>query len=79
VGDKDVKVYVALVDDGVPVWRPVRARHVSGNVYTISDQAYDTEVETWEFTPGMEVVCEERILSGGKCLVAITEHLRREG
>ncbi len=75
---KDVEIYLALVDEGVPAWRRVGAMHVSGNVYRIADQAYDTEAERWEFTPGMEVVCEERVLSGGKCLVAVSEHLSHE-
>ena len=78
VDDEDVEIYVALLDEGVPVWRPVRARRVSGNVYGIVDQSYDTEDETWEFTPGTEVVCEQRILSGGECLVAVSGHLRSE-
>ncbi len=79
MGGEDIEIYVALLNEGVPVCRPVRARRVSGNIYRIVDQAYDTEDETWEFTPGTEVVCEQRILSGGECLVAVSRHLRGDG
>ena len=83
MGDEEVEIYVALLDEGTDVWRPVKARLVSGKVYKIVDQAYNTEDETWEFTPGTEVVCEQRILSNGgrdrECLVAVSGHLTGEG
>ena len=74
--DRVVEIYIALLDEGVPVWRPVRASRVSDNVYRIVDQAYNTEEETWEFTPGTEVVCEPRSLTGGECLVAVSRHMK---
>ena len=48
-----------LLDDGVDVWRPVRAGRLHGGVYRIMDQPYDREIETWQFAPGDAVVCGE--------------------
>ncbi len=64
-------VYVALQDEGVDVWRPVEAMHLGGDAYRILDQPYDAGIETWEFTPGAEVICEPKVLSDGEVLVAV--------
>lgn len=64
------EIYVALIDEGVDVWKPVRAEHVQGNVYRILDQAYDREIETWQFEPGEVVECEWTILNEGRVLAA---------
>jgi len=53
-----VEVFVRLLDEGVDVWRPVRAKRLSGTVYRIVDQPYEREIETWQFAPGDAVVCE---------------------
>jgi len=39
------EIYVALIDESVDVWRPVRAKHIGGNVYRIVEQPYDREIE----------------------------------
>jgi hypothetical protein len=65
------EVFVRLLDEGVDVWRPVRAQHVHGSVYTLADQPYDREFETWQFAPGDEVVCELIDASEGRILVAV--------
>jgi hypothetical protein len=64
------QIYVALVGEGVDVWRPVQAVRLCDNVYRILDQYYDSDIETWEFTPGEEVFCELIDSSGGKIMVA---------
>lgn len=55
---REETIYVALLDEGVSVWRPVLAAWVGGDIYRISDQPYDRDAETWEFEPGAQVVCE---------------------
>lgn len=56
---KDAKeIDVGLHDEGVEVWRPVEAEHLHGSVHRIASQPYDPEVESWQFVPGDEVVCE---------------------
>ncbi len=66
-----VEVYVALLGEGVDVWRPVRAEHLGGNIYRISAQPYDSEVESWQFQPGDTVVCELIDSNEGRILAAI--------
>ena len=53
-----VQIYIALLGEAVNVWRPVQAEHLRGNVYRILNQSYDRTIESWEFEPGDEVVCE---------------------
>jgi hypothetical protein len=64
------KIFMPLLDEGVDVWRPVRAQPVSGDVYRIIGEAPDPEDEQWQFLPGTLVRCREQMLSGGACLVA---------
>lgn len=52
------EIFVRLLHEGVEVWRPVQADHLYDDVYRITDQPYDREVETWQFEPGNDVVCE---------------------
>jgi len=68
--DGPTNVYVALLDEGVDVWRPVRAKHLAGDVYQIADQPYDAETERWEFVPGDVVRCGTVNTSEGEVLAA---------
>lgn len=61
-------IYVALLDEGTDVWRPVQAEQVKGNAYRILDSM--PEDESWEFPSGAVVHCKEMTLSSGKHLVA---------
>ncbi len=70
------EIFVSLLDEAVDVWRPVQAEHLYDNVYKITDQPYDREVETWQFEPGDEVVCELIESSDGRILAA-TRHADR--
>lgn len=65
-----MQIYVALLDEGVDVWRPILASHVRGDVYRIADQQYDRETEKWQFEPGDVVVCELIEVSEGRILAA---------
>jgi hypothetical protein len=64
-------IFVRLLGEEVDVWRPVRARYVRRNTYRIVAQAYDAEVESWEFSPGDLVECELTIVQDGEILAAI--------
>jgi hypothetical protein len=64
-------IYVSLLGEGVAVWRPVKAEPLYGNVYRIMDQPYDPELETWQFVPGDQVVCELIDGDGGPILAAV--------
>jgi len=64
------QIFVALLHEGVDVWRRVEAEHLRDNIYRIGDQPYDREIETWEFQPGEKVVCELIESSDGPILAA---------
>ena len=65
-------IYVALLDEGTSVWRPVPARKVGEATYEILRPAdYDADDETWEFPPGSTVICEKKKLNGGEVLAAV--------
>jgi hypothetical protein len=44
-------VYIALLDEGVDVWRPVNAEHVGGDLYRLTGEIPDGEV--WALLPVM--------------------------
>lgn len=67
---QSVTVYVQLLDEGTPAWRPTTARQ-EGDVYRILGPHYDREDERWEFDVGERVRCERRQLSGAEVLVAV--------
>lgn len=48
-----VEIYVALLDEGIDVFRPVQAVVIGENKYRLLglDQ-YDPDDEIWEFPPG---------------------------
>jgi hypothetical protein len=57
-------IYVALLDEGIDVWRPVEARRLAPDTYLIVDQDYDRRIERWEFEPGTEVRCRKESREG---------------
>jgi hypothetical protein len=68
--NEPVRVFMALLDEGVDVWRPVFAEWLHDDVYRITEQPYDREIETWQFEPGASVVCEPIASSDGLMLAA---------
>ena len=62
-------VYVALLEEGTSVWRPVSAGPLGASVYRLRGAI--PEGESWQFAPGAVVRCEGRVLSGGPALVAV--------
>lgn len=55
---KPTQIYIALLNEGVDVWRAVQAEHEADNVYRILSQPYDRLTESWQFEPGDVVRCE---------------------
>ena len=64
-----VIVYVALLDEGVDVWRPAAAEHIDADWYRLVGSQPDGE--SWEFRTGQIVRCEARRVSGELVLVAV--------
>ena len=58
-------IYVRLLDEGVDVWRPVKAEVLGGERYRIISENTDPEVEKWEFKIGEVVHCTEKELMDG--------------
>jgi len=69
-------IYVALLDEGVDVWRPVKARRLPGGAYLILEQDYDRSTETWQFEPGTVVMCRVERRNGRQVAIA-TEKARQ--
>lgn len=65
---KHEKIYVALIDEGLDVWRPVDAEYISPDTYKILEKMPEGEV--WEYQPGDIVYCKFQEFSDGMRLVA---------
>ena len=64
-----VLIYVALLDEGADVWRPVKAEVRGEGCYRITGEQPDDE--EWRFKPGSVVRCKEhRFQDGSLGLVA---------
>lgn len=62
-------IFMPLLNEGVDVWRPVDATHVSSDTYRIEGAIPDHE--DWAFAPGSVVRCERKMLSRGERLTAV--------
>jgi hypothetical protein len=67
----DETIYVPLLDEGLDVRRPVRARLLSRDRYLILEQEYDRDIETWAYEPGTVVECRSEFRNGRELLVAV--------
>ena len=59
-----VTIYMPLLDEGVDVWRPVEATHLSTGAYLVEGEV--PVGEEWAFDPGTVVRCERKRFSGGE-------------
>jgi hypothetical protein len=66
-------IYVALLDEGTDVWRPVDAEELRDGLFRIMSENSRPHDERWEFPPGSIVRCERRHLSEGPVLVAVSQ------
>lgn len=68
--DQPTTVYVGLLDEGTPVWRPVAAESIGRGLYRLVDR--NPAGESWAFAPGTVVRCRERIMADdARVLVAV--------
>jgi hypothetical protein len=66
------EIYVALLDEGADVWRPVPAHRIDDDTYVIlRPDDYDPDDETWQFPPGTLVTCQPRATRDGTIVAAI--------
>ncbi len=66
--NEKVILHMALLNEGVEVWRPVEATSLGLGAYRI-DSLCDTEDEEWEFPSGAIVLAHPKKLSDGFRLV----------
>jgi len=69
-----MKIYMGLIDEGTPVWCPVEAVHVTGDVYQIVGVNEDPEDTRWAFSTGDKVRCKYQISGDGEMFLAAYEH-----
>jgi hypothetical protein len=67
-GKTRMRIYIALLNEGVPCWRPVEAEKFSSGSFRILSTKPDDE--QWQFQPGDVVYCQEQQFQGGRGLVA---------
>lgn len=73
-------VYVRLLDEGAPVYRPVHAISVAASTFRLGTPVdYDPADEKWEFVPGTTVLCEAREMGTAHVLVAVRRAGDRTG
>jgi len=70
------RVYVALLDEGVEVWRPVDATYLEDDQHMLSGLVPDDEL--WEFQPGEVVRCRERTFSDGATALVAFARVQRD-
>ena len=69
-----ITIYVALLDEGVDVWRPVQARPLADGLYRIVGIEPDPGDEKWQFRSGAIVRCEDKRFSDSQAgLVAVEQ------
>ena len=60
-----IRIYVALLDEGTGVWRPVEAIHVRDDLYQITSQNLNPKNERWQFSSGDVVRCQSSVFGDG--------------
>jgi hypothetical protein len=72
-------VYVQLLNEGTPAWRPTRARFIKDDIYELlPTEHYDPEDEEWEFVPGTIVHCGVGMVVTGETLIRMTAFKKAE-
>jgi hypothetical protein len=66
-------LYVQLLEEGAPTFRPTKAEILGNNLYKLlPTEDYDPEDEVWEFLPGSTVSKKEITdIEGNSMFVAI--------
>ena len=71
----NVRIYVALLNEGIAVWRPVQAYPLGSNLFRIIGADDDASDETWEFPLGSIVTCTPRRFQNGQVELVAEERL----
>lgn len=68
--ENTTKIYVELLEEGTPVWRPIDAESQGDGTFLICEQEVPAD-EQWQFLPGERVAVEEQERNGEEVLVAV--------
>ncbi|MBN1458865.1 MAG: hypothetical protein JXA57_04965 [Armatimonadetes bacterium] len=74
--NKTATVYVALLEEGTQVWRPVSALSLGGNRFGLLGPVPDDEIR--EYQPGDIVLAERRIFADAKGELVAVAHANRD-
>lgn len=74
-----VPIFVALVDEGVDVWRPVQARPLSRGLFRIVGVEADVSDERWQFPTGAIVRCVQKRFGDGTIGMTAAEQVEEVG
>jgi hypothetical protein len=74
-----VTVFVALLDEGVDIWRPVQARPLAGGLFRIVGVEADVSDERWEFPAGAIVRSEKKRFADGTTGLVAVEQVKEAG
>jgi hypothetical protein len=72
-------VYIALMDEGVDVWRPVDVEDLGDSTYRIVSINADPDSERWQFTTGDVVRVRRRQFADGTIGVVAVERIEQSG
>jgi hypothetical protein len=59
------EIFVELLDEDMPSWRPVAAQRLGSGLFRIVGTVPEDEV--WRFQPGQTVRCTEHAFADGTC------------
>ncbi len=74
-----VTIFVALLDEGVDVWRPVQARSLDHGHFRIIGVDADTSDEKWQFPVGAIVKCVNKEFADGTDGMIAVEQVEEAG
>lgn len=74
-----VTIFVALLDEGVDVWRHVQARLLDHGHFRIIGVEADTSDETWQFPAGAIVKCVNKQFADGTSGMTAVEQVGEAG
>jgi hypothetical protein len=74
-----VTIFVALLDEGVDVWRPIQARPLAHDLFHIVGVEAEAADERWQFPAGAIVRCESKVFSTGQVELVAVESVWRPG
>lgn len=77
---KEIEIYVNLLEEGTPTWRPTQAVDLGNGLYKLLPTPdYDPEDEVWEFPPSSVVPARLMRSNKGVILLAVRPPVSREG